>query len=156
MTIKLHEPTFGEEEIAAATEVMRSTMVTQGEKVAEFEEAFAAKYGFERAVAVNSGSSANLLAITMMAERLEPVVALPLEPQRDAHRVALQHRPERRARILGRRRAVRRAVQLRHLFNPHGRGVSRRPRRSAPRRRRAHGQAGGPKQRTRATRSPAR
>jgi len=70
--IKLHEPTFGEEEIAAAVDVMRSTMVTQGEKVAEFEEAFATKFGYERAVACNSGSSANLLAITAMSRLLEP------------------------------------------------------------------------------------
>ena len=43
MKVKLHEPTFGEEEIEAAVAVMRSTNVTMGEKVREFEEAFAFK-----------------------------------------------------------------------------------------------------------------
>lgn len=63
MSLRLHEPTFGEDEIAAAVAVLRSTQVTQGAKVRALEDAFAAKYGFRHAVACNSGSSANLLAI---------------------------------------------------------------------------------------------
>ena len=59
--IRLHEPTFGEEEIEAAVEVLRSTNVTQGEKVKEFESKF-----HRRAVACNSGSSANLLAVSAL------------------------------------------------------------------------------------------
>jgi len=59
--MKLHEPTFGEEEIAAAVDVMRSTMVTMGDKVREFENAFR-----PGSVACNSGSSANLLAISAL------------------------------------------------------------------------------------------
>jgi CDP-6-deoxy-D-xylo-4-hexulose-3-dehydrase len=57
------EPTFGEEEIAAVVEVMRSTQVTQGKKVLEFEKSF---WPHGNAVACNSGSSANLLAISAL------------------------------------------------------------------------------------------
>ena len=63
MKVRLNAPTFGEEEINAAVKVMRSTNVTQGEKVREFEAAFCEKFGFRHAIACNSGSSANLLAI---------------------------------------------------------------------------------------------
>jgi CDP-6-deoxy-D-xylo-4-hexulose-3-dehydrase len=66
--IRLHEPTFGEEEIAAVAETMRSTWVTQGAKVREFEDAFCEKFGFRHAVACNSGSSANLLAVGALVE----------------------------------------------------------------------------------------
>jgi CDP-6-deoxy-D-xylo-4-hexulose-3-dehydrase len=64
--ISLHEPTFGEDEIAAVVEVLRSTRVTQGEKVKAFEDAYADMFGHKHAVACNSGSSANLLAIAAM------------------------------------------------------------------------------------------
>ena len=61
--IKLHEPTFDEQEVAAVVEVLRSKNVTQGEKVREFEKAFSP---YSHAVACNSGSSANLLAISAL------------------------------------------------------------------------------------------
>ena len=61
--IKLHEPTFDEEEVAAAVAVLRSKNVTQGEKVKEFEKAFWLQ---GHAVACNSGSSANLMAISAL------------------------------------------------------------------------------------------
>jgi len=66
MRINLHEPSFGGEEIQAAVNVMNSTYVTQGKIVREFEEQFADKVGFKHAVAVNSGSSANLLAVSSL------------------------------------------------------------------------------------------
>ena len=66
MKVRLNEPTFGEEEISAAVDVMRSTYVTQGKRVQEFEQAFCDKFGFKYAVACNSGSSANLLAVTAL------------------------------------------------------------------------------------------
>lgn len=66
MKVRLNEPTFGEVEITAAVEVMRSTYVTQGNKVREFEQAFCEKFGFKHAVACNSGSSANLLIIAAL------------------------------------------------------------------------------------------
>lgn len=67
MKVKLHEPTFGEEEIQAAVEVLRSTNVTSGKLVKEFE----SKFGFH-AVMCNSGSSANLLAIAALCNPLNP------------------------------------------------------------------------------------
>lgn len=67
MKIRLHEPTFGEEEIAAAVEVMRSTMVTSGAKVREFESHFG-----PNAIMCNSGSSANLLAIAALCNPMTP------------------------------------------------------------------------------------
>lgn len=54
--------TFGEEEEDAAVEVLRSGNTTMGEKVEEFEEAFARYVNIPYAVMVNSGSSADLLA----------------------------------------------------------------------------------------------
>lgn len=63
MKINLHEPTFDEEEVAAAVAVLRSKNVTQGEKVKEFEKSF---WPQGHAVACNSGSSANLLAISAL------------------------------------------------------------------------------------------
>jgi CDP-6-deoxy-D-xylo-4-hexulose-3-dehydrase len=64
--IKLHEPTFGEEEIQAACEQMRTTNVTMGPKVREFEEKCAAYFGSKYCVMSNSGSSANLLAFAAL------------------------------------------------------------------------------------------
>lgn len=72
--VKLAANTFGEEEITAAVAVLRSGNLTSGAKVRAFEEAFAAKYGFKHAVAVNSGSSANLLAVSA----LQAIERLPL------------------------------------------------------------------------------
>ncbi len=64
MKIKLHEPTFGEDEIAYMVEVMRSTMVTAGARVREFEHKFAGPG--QHGIMVNSGSSANLIAIAAL------------------------------------------------------------------------------------------
>lgn len=61
--VRLHEPTFGAEEINAAVEVLLSTRVTMGPKVLAFEREFADAFGFGHGVMNNSGSSANLLAI---------------------------------------------------------------------------------------------
>lgn len=73
MNIKLHESTFGEDEIQAVVDVMRSGQVTSGKKVREFEEVFSLYH----AVMCNSGSSANLLAVAALCDpatpnRLEP------------------------------------------------------------------------------------
>ncbi len=67
MQIRLHSPTFGEKEIQAAVDVLRSTNVTSGEKVRAFE----AKFG-AYAVMCNSGSSANLLAIAALCNPMTP------------------------------------------------------------------------------------
>jgi len=67
--IRLHEPTFGQEEIDAAVAVMQTTQVTQGAIVRQFEDNFR-----KGSVACNSGSSANLLAISALVAsgRLKP------------------------------------------------------------------------------------
>ncbi len=75
--VRLHEPTFGADEIIAAIDVLLSTRVTMGPKVRAFEEEFAQHFHFAHGVASNSGSSANLLAIAalsnpMVKERLKP------------------------------------------------------------------------------------
>lgn len=54
---------WGAEEEAAAIAVIRSGRHTMGSRVAEFERAFAALVGSLHAVMVNSGSSANLIAV---------------------------------------------------------------------------------------------
>jgi len=62
------DPPLAEEEIQAAISVLRSGRLTQGEKVAEFEKVFAEAHGYPdgHAVFCNSGSSANLLAVTAL------------------------------------------------------------------------------------------
>jgi CDP-6-deoxy-D-xylo-4-hexulose-3-dehydrase len=65
--VRLHEPTFGADEINAALECMLTTHVTMGPKVKAFEREFADKHGWRHGVMVNSGSSANLLAVAAIA-----------------------------------------------------------------------------------------
>lgn len=76
-TVRLHEPTFSADEINAALDCMLTTQVTMGDKVKSFEKAFAAPYGHGNAVMVNSGSSANLLAVAALAN---PDAEDPLRP----------------------------------------------------------------------------
>jgi CDP-6-deoxy-D-xylo-4-hexulose-3-dehydrase len=54
---------FDHREIVAAVEVLLSGRLTMGEETRRFERAFAERVGARHAVMVNSGSSANLLAI---------------------------------------------------------------------------------------------
>jgi CDP-6-deoxy-D-xylo-4-hexulose-3-dehydrase len=65
--VRLHEATFGADEINAALECLLTTQVTMGEKVREFERAFADAHGWRHGVMNNSGSSANLLAVAAIA-----------------------------------------------------------------------------------------
>src|SRR5437879_3810665 len=65
--VRLHEPTFGAEEINAALDCMLTTHVTMGVKVKQFERAFADHYGWGHGIMSNSGSSANLLAVAALA-----------------------------------------------------------------------------------------
>lgn len=62
--IRLHEPTFGAEEINAFLEPMLTTHVTMGKEVRKFEEQYAKEFGHKYGVFNNSGSSANLLAVS--------------------------------------------------------------------------------------------
>lgn len=67
MKIRLHSPTFGEEEIQAACDQMRTTQVTMGAKVREFENQCADYFGSSHSLMCNSGSSANLLAVAALS-----------------------------------------------------------------------------------------
>lgn len=64
--IRLHEPTISGEEIIEAVKVLISTRVTSGDNVKEFEAAAVDVLASDFAVSVNSGSSANLLALSAL------------------------------------------------------------------------------------------
>lgn len=65
--------TLGADEIIAAVDVLLSGQITMGKCVAEFEKTWSAYLGVEHSVMVNSGSSANLLAMSAFAsEGLRP------------------------------------------------------------------------------------
>jgi CDP-6-deoxy-D-xylo-4-hexulose-3-dehydrase len=75
--IPLSIPTYGWQEVWEALESLLSTQVTMGSKVRRFEEMFAQYIGVEHAVMVNSGSSANLLALSILTN---PVATTRLQP----------------------------------------------------------------------------
>lgn len=68
----LSVPLYGADEVRAALEALLSQSVTSGARVREFERAFADFVGAEYAVMVNSGSSANLLAVSALASQAVP------------------------------------------------------------------------------------
>ena len=57
-TIEMASPSLGEDEIQAVTDVLRSGILAQGPKVAEFEDAFAAYTGVKHAIAISNGTTA--------------------------------------------------------------------------------------------------
>ena len=63
--ISLIAPSYGWEEVVEAIDSMLTTQVTMGEKVKQFESMFANYVGVKHAVMVHSGSSANLLALSV-------------------------------------------------------------------------------------------
>ncbi len=65
----LASSTWDEEEVVAIQKVIDSGMYTMGEKVADFELAFSNYIGKKYCVMVNSGSSANLLAVASLFYR---------------------------------------------------------------------------------------
>lgn len=65
--VRLHEPTFDQDEILDALDVLLSTRVTMGPIVKNFEKKFLTKYFYGNAITNNSGSSANLLAIAALS-----------------------------------------------------------------------------------------
>lgn len=62
--VLLHEPTFNHKEIVEVVKCMLSTNVTMGKRVLNFEEDFGNNFNFLNSISCNSGSSANLLAIS--------------------------------------------------------------------------------------------
>lgn len=68
--IPLSDTTLGEEEVEAATRVLRRKWVTMGEEVAAFEAEFAKTMGCHHAIAVNNGTQA--LEITYAVSGLGP------------------------------------------------------------------------------------
>ncbi len=58
MNIPIARPVIGHEEVAAVSDVLMSGMLAQGERVSEFERAFADLCGTTHAVATNNGTSA--------------------------------------------------------------------------------------------------
>jgi len=65
--IPLQAPTYGWEEVCEALDSLFSTWVTMGKKVEEFEQLFAKHLNTKYALMVNSGSSANLIALSILA-----------------------------------------------------------------------------------------
>lgn len=68
----LASSTWDDKELQAIQSVIEKDMYTMGEAVKEFEEAFAAFVGSKYCVMVNSGSSANLLAVAALFYTKEP------------------------------------------------------------------------------------
>ena len=70
-------PSYGWEETWEALDSLLSTRVTMGAKVKQFESLFAEYVGVKHAVMVNSGSSANLLAVSVVTN---PTIKGALKP----------------------------------------------------------------------------
>ncbi|MDC0879737.1 aminotransferase class V-fold PLP-dependent enzyme [Flavobacteriaceae bacterium] len=66
MDYKLASSTWDEKELAAIDNVVKSGMFSMGENVKEFENDFSKFFGVKYSIMVNSGSSANLLAIASL------------------------------------------------------------------------------------------
>jgi len=64
----LAHDTWDESEVAALQRVIKSGRYTMGPEVAKFEEQFAQHVGSKHAVMTNSGSSANLIALTSIVQ----------------------------------------------------------------------------------------
>ncbi|MFA6530341.1 MAG: aminotransferase class I/II-fold pyridoxal phosphate-dependent enzyme [Candidatus Micrarchaeia archaeon] len=65
--VPLSYPSYGKEEVREAMDSILSGWVTMGKKVKLFEELYAKYIGMPSCVMVNSGSSANLLALSVLA-----------------------------------------------------------------------------------------
>jgi len=70
--LPLHVPSYGPEEVNEAIDSLLSTQVTMGQKVRRFEALWAEYLGVAEAVMVNSGSSANLVAVTALVNPAFP------------------------------------------------------------------------------------
>jgi CDP-6-deoxy-D-xylo-4-hexulose-3-dehydrase len=72
MDIPLALDGLSESEIEMVCDIFRSGNLTMGSYVAKFESEFANRFGVKHAVMVNSGSSANLLALEAFVDTLTP------------------------------------------------------------------------------------
>ena len=63
--VPIAKPIIGDEEIENVVEVLKSGMIAQGPKVAEFEEKFAKWVGAKYGIAINSGTAA--LHVSLLA-----------------------------------------------------------------------------------------
>ncbi|MHA2243705.1 MAG: DegT/DnrJ/EryC1/StrS family aminotransferase [Candidatus Hodarchaeales archaeon] len=70
-------PSFGSDEVKEAIDSLLSTYVTMGTKCAQFEFDFAKYIGVSHGLFVNSGSSANLIALSILAS---PKISNPIKP----------------------------------------------------------------------------
>ncbi len=70
--IPLTVPTYDAREVVEVLDSLLSTWVSMGKKVKHFEEMFAQYLGSKHAVMVNSGSSANLLAMSVLTNSMIP------------------------------------------------------------------------------------
>ena len=66
MKYSLSSDTWDKEELQAIQDVIDSGRYTMGPKVAQFEKEFAEMFGSPHAIMVNSGSSANLLMLSLL------------------------------------------------------------------------------------------
>ncbi|MDF2577447.1 MAG: per [Chlamydiales bacterium] len=64
--VRLHEASYSGEEIWEGLECLLSTEITMGKRVLQFEKEFAEYFKALRSIMVNSGSSANLLAVATL------------------------------------------------------------------------------------------
>jgi len=70
--LPLVEPSFGFDEACEALESLVSGYLTMGEKVRQFQQMFSDYLGVKHSVMVNSGSSANLVALSAITNPLFP------------------------------------------------------------------------------------
>jgi CDP-6-deoxy-D-xylo-4-hexulose-3-dehydrase len=75
--IRLNAPTYGAEEVNEALESLLTTWVTMGKRVSEFERLFSEYTGMKYGLMVNSGSSANLIALSVL---MNPLLKNPIKP----------------------------------------------------------------------------
>jgi len=68
--IPLNAPSFGPDEICEAIDSLLKTYVTMGPKVKAFEQAYASYLGSKYGTMVNSGSTANLMALSVLSNPL--------------------------------------------------------------------------------------
>ena len=76
MFVSVGYPDYDEKEIMAALEALIGLHISQGKYVKEFEALFSQYMGIKHAIAVNSGSSANLLAVSALIENKDILEAI--------------------------------------------------------------------------------